>query len=145
MEIVESVTIFSEMERVWDIFTDLACWNEWCRSVREDAKPEGYFMSEGQRLSLRIRPCILTLSIKPLVECVVQHDRVVWSARKFGLFAKHEFLFTNLGGAVLVTSRERFMGPKPLMMFLPEAKLRNITAGMLSELKEKAESQLPTI
>ncbi len=145
MEIVESVTIFSEMERVWDIFTDLACWNDWCRSVKEAAKPEGYFMSEGQRLSLRIRPYALPLSIRPRVECVVPHDRVVWSARKFGLFARHEFLFTNMGGVVLVTSRERFVGPRPFMLFLPEAKIRNITVGMLSELKEKAESQLPTL
>ena len=30
-------------------------------------------------------------------------------------------------------------------MFLPEAKLRNITVGMLADLKEKAESQLPTL
>ena len=145
MEIVESVTIFSEMERVWDIFTDLACWNEWCRSVRRDAKAEGYFMSEGQRLSLSIRPWVLPLSIRPVVECVVQHDRVVWFARKFGLFSKHEFLFTNLGGAVLVTSREIFIGPKPFMMFLPEKKIRNITAYMLGELKERVESQLPTL
>ncbi len=145
MEIVESVTIFSAMERVWDIFTDLACWNNWCRSVKEAAKPQGYFMSEGQKLSLIIRPCVLPFSIRPIVECVVPHDRVVWSARKFGLFAKHEFLFTNLGGAVLVTSRERFVGPKTFLMFLPEAKLRNITVGMLSDLKEKAESQLPTL
>jgi hypothetical protein len=145
MEIVESVTIFSEMERVWDIFTDLACWDQWNHSMKEAARPEGsYFISEGQRLSLKIRLYALPFSIKPLVECVVPHDQVVWSARKFGVSAKHEFLFTDLGGAVQVLSRERFAGLRPFLMMLPRARIRKVTAAMLRELKKKAESHLPT-
>jgi hypothetical protein len=145
MEIIESVTIFSEMDHVWDIFTDLACWNEWNHSMTEAARPEGnYFISEGQRLSLKIRLYALPFSIKPLVECVVPHDQVVWSARKFGVFAKHEFLFTNLGGAVQIVSREKFAGLRPFLMMLPKARIRKVTASMLRELKKKAESRLPT-
>ncbi len=141
MEIVESVTIFSGMDRVWDIFTDLACWNQWNHSMKAAARPEGpYFISEGQRLSLKIRLYALPFSIKPLVECVVQHDQVVWSARKFGVSAKHEFLFTDLGGAVQVVSRERFAGLRPFLMMLPAARIRMVTARMLRELKKKAES-----
>ena len=127
MEIVESVTIFSEMDRVWDIFTDLACWNQWNHSMQEAARPEGcYFISEGQRLSLQIRLYAMPFSIRPLVECVVPHDQVVWSARKFGVSAKHEFLFTNLGGAVQVISRERFAGLRPFLMMLPEVRIRRL-------------------
>jgi hypothetical protein len=145
MEIVESVTIFSEMERVWDIFTDLASWDQWNRFMKEAARPEASrFITEGQRLSLKIRLYALPFSIKPLVECVLPHDQVVWSARKFGVSAKHEFLFTDLDGAVQVLSRERFSVARPFLMMLPMARIRRVTAAMLRELKKRAESYLPT-
>ena len=145
MEIIETVTILSEMDRVWDIFTDLSRWDQWNHSMKEKARREGrYFISEGQRLSLKIRLYALPFSIKPLVEYVVPHDQVVWSARKFGVSAKHEFLFTDLGGAVMVVSRERFVGLRPFLMLLPRAGIRKITATMLKELKKKAESSPPT-
>lgn len=137
MVIEESVLIDAKMETVWEAFTDLSCWRDWVRVVTEIEGDGTDRMREGGTFRFCIRPFSLPIHIEPLVEEVVPRERVVWSGSKFGVFARHEFIFRETGDGVLLTSRETFSGAGSLMF--PERTIRELTASILGDLKEAAE------
>jgi hypothetical protein len=142
MVIEESVLIEAGMDRVWRIFTDLACWRDWNRTARQVSSVSGR-IEEGERFRFRLRPFNLPVNIDPVIDEVVEHERVVWSGSRFGIYSRHEFLFRQIDGGVLVTSREEFRGI-PLRMGgrpLTGKVARGLVVKMLQELKKACEEE----
>ncbi|HBH61051.1 MAG TPA: hypothetical protein DDX85_04775 [Nitrospiraceae bacterium] len=140
MVIEESIRINASLERVWDIFTDLTCWKNWC-SVLEDVSAEGRRLEEGNSFKCCIRPFDIPMNLEPYVEEIIPMDRIVWSGKKHGISARHEFTFQMNGNEVLLTSREAFSSPfmSPLRFLFPKSKLQELSGKMLREIKMAAE------
>jgi hypothetical protein len=141
MVIEESIVIHAPIDKVWETFTDVSCWKNWT-SVLENVPNSG-----NERLSARkkftwcIRPFVFPVYFEPVVEEVVPHERVVWSAKKYGIAARHEFTFQKEGNGVRLTSREEFSGP-PLVfsaVLFSRWKLTELTRSFLRDIKQAAE------
>ncbi|MEW6600377.1 MAG: SRPBCC family protein, partial [Nitrospirota bacterium] len=139
MIIEDAIVINASLEKVWDIFTDLTCWKKWC-SVIEDVSSDGKRLEEGSSFKCCIRPFDLPMNLEPLVEEIIPMDRIVWSGKKHGISARHEFTFEINGSGVLLTSRESFSGlfMSPLRFLFPKKKLQELSGKMLREIKTAA-------
>ena len=140
MEIEHSVTIHADIRTVWDIFTDLTCWREWS-TVLGDSSSEYERLTKGKHFTFCIRPFAFPVHVEPVVEEVVPGERIIWSGNKFGIHARHEFIFSELDDRVQVLSREIFSARtiKKLLFHIPKKKLHELSIKMLNELKEAAE------
>ncbi len=140
MVIEDSVLIDASIEGVWDTFTDLTCWKNWC-TILEGLSSDHKQMTEGARFKCSIRPFDIPLDLEPVIEEVVLHRRIVWSASRQGISARHEFTFEQKGDKVLVTSRETFSGlfMNPIRFLFPKKKIKKLSGMMLNEVKEEAE------
>jgi hypothetical protein len=140
MLIEESVLIDADLKSVWKTFTDLTCWAEW-NTVASKAKSGSGRIEEGERLSFCLRPASVPIMIDAKIKEVEPREKIVWSGTKFGIFSRHEFLFQQVANGVLVTSSETFRG-LPLLfggLTFPESTVRDLTVGMLNDLKKSAE------
>jgi hypothetical protein len=140
MIIEESVLINAALKDIWKTFIDLTCWADW-NTVASKAASNSGRIEEGERLSFSLRPVSVPISIEAKIEEVVPREKVVWTGTKFGIFSRHEFLFQQVANGVLVTSREAFRG-LPLLfggITFPESTVRELTVGMLNDLKKAAE------
>jgi len=151
MVVEESVIIHAPVDKVWKLFTDFSCWREWSAtltdvSVLEGAGCEGgkgpAALHEGKRFSFCVRPFSFPVNVTPMIEEVVPEKYIVWSGTRFGIFARHEFLFDKVRQGVKATSRETFGGPAMAAwrFVFPEKAIREISRRILEELKEAAES-----
>jgi len=140
MVIEDSILINASIEQVWVTFTDLTCWKNWC-TILDGVSSDYKQMTEGARFKCSIRPFDIPLDLEPVIEEIVLHRRIVWSASKQGISAWHEFTFEQKGDTVLVTSRERFSGLllNPLRFLFPKKKIKKLSIMMLKEVKEEAE------
>jgi hypothetical protein len=140
MTIEESVLIIADLKDIWKTFTDLTCWAEW-NTVASKVESGTGLIEEGERFAFCLRPVSVPIMIEAKIEEVVPREKVVWSGTKFGIFSRHEFLFQQVANGVLVTSTETFRG-LPLLfggLTFPEDTVRDLTVGMLSDLKKAAE------
>ena len=140
MLIEESVLINADLKNIWKTFTDLTCWADW-NTVACDASSASGRIEEGERFTFCLKPYSVPIVIEPKIEEVVPREKVVWTGAKFGIFSRHEFLFQKVANGVLVTSREAFRG-LPLLfggLTFPEGMVRELTVGMLKDLKKAAE------
>jgi len=140
MIIEEAVLINGDLKKIWKTFTDLTCWADWNTIASRVASDSGR-LEEGERFTFCLRPFSVPLMIEPTIEEVVPQEKVVWTGTKFGIFSRHEFLFQQAANGVLVTSRETFRG-LPLLFggaAFPESTVRELTVGMLTDLKKAAE------
>ena len=140
MQIEHSVTIHADIKTVWDIFTDLTCWREWS-TVLGDSSSEHDRLTKGKHFTFCIRPFAFPVNVEPVVEEVVPGERIIWSGEKYGVKARHEFIFSESKNTVQVLSREIFTAQsfKKLLFQLPQKKLHELSIKMLNELKEAAE------
>lgn len=140
MVIEASIVINAPIDDVWDTFTDLTCWKDWC-SVVEGVSSPARRLIEGESFKFCIRPFDIPLSIEPHVEEVTPKELIIWTGRKNGIAARHEFTFNQQEGGILLTSRETFTGMflTPLKFIFPEKKLHELAALMLKELKDAVE------
>ena len=142
MLIEESVLINGDLKTIWKTFTDLTCWADWNTVAGKVASDSGR-IEEGERFAFCLRPFSVPIMIEPKIEEVVPREKVVWTGTKFGIFSRHEFLFQQVANGVLVTSRETFRG-LPLLfggMTFPESTVRELTVGMLNDLKNAVEKE----
>ncbi|MBI5664262.1 MAG: SRPBCC domain-containing protein [Nitrospirae bacterium] len=141
MVIEESIIINAPIEKVWDIFTDLTCWKDWC-SVIEDVSTDVTRLEEGNSFKCCIRPFDIPMDLEPFVEEIILRERIVWSGKKHGISARHEFSFQVNAGQVNLTSRESFSGLflGTLRFMFPEKKLQELSGKMLREIKAAAET-----
>jgi len=140
MIIKESVIIHSTMEMVWRTFTDLTCWTAW-NTVMKDVSSDEKCLTNGKDLKCSFRPFLFPIEVRIKVEEVIPYDRVVWSARKKGLFAFHEFFFRKHEKGILVTSKETFTGllAKASGSLLPVKTMHALTKTFLKDLKKASE------
>ena len=140
MEVEHSITINADINKVWDIFTDLTCWRNWS-TVLGDSSSEQDRLTQGKRFSFCIRPFALPVHVEPIVEEVVPGERIIWTGKKYGIQARHEFIFSESNNRVRVLSREIFTAKtfKKLLFYIPNKKLHELSVKMLDELKEAAE------
>ncbi len=143
MVIEESVLINAELKKIWKTFTDLTCWADW-NTVASKAASDSGRLEEGEKFTFCLRPFSVPIMIEPKIEEVIPREKVVWTGTKFGIFSRHEFLFQQAANGVLVTSRETFRG-LPLLFggfSFPESTVRELTTGMLNDLKKAAETSV---
>jgi hypothetical protein len=140
MLIEESVLINADLKTLWKTFTDLTCWADW-NTIASKAASDSGRLEEGETFTFCLRPFSIPIMIEPKIDEVVPQEKVVWSGSKFGIYSRHEFLFQQVANGVLVTSRETFRG-LPLLfggMTFPESTVRELTVGMLKDLKNAVE------
>jgi len=140
MVIEESVLINAELKEIWETFTDLTCWADW-NTVASKAASDSGRLEEGEKFTFCLRPFAVPIHIEPKIEEIVSRKKVVWTGTKFGIFSRHEFLFQQVANGVIVTSRETFRGLSLLFggIAFPESTVRELTVGMLRDLKSAAE------
>lgn len=141
MIIEESIVIHAPLDKVWETFTDVSCWKNWT-SVLENVPHSGNErLSAEKKFTWCIRPFVFPVYFEPVVDEVVLHERIVWSTKKYGIAARHEFTFQKKGHDVRLTSREEFNGP-PLVfsaVLFSRWKLMELTRSFLRDIKEAAE------
>jgi len=142
MVIEETVTINADMDKVWRTFSDISCWEDWSRVLSEVSPPREGRLEKGAKFSFCIRPFAVPVQITPIVEEVVPGERMVWSGARFGVSARHEYIFEQRPDGVRVTSRESFRGlAASLLVFMATKwRLRQLSSDILMELKSAAES-----
>ena len=143
MVIEERILISADSEKIWKVFTDITCWNNW-NSVIRDACCDDQCLYHGTVITCSFRPFSFPISARIEVEEVIPNECVTWSVRKKGFFAYHEFLFQKQEKGVLVTSRETFNGLllRFFRFLLPRKRMRALTAAFLKDLKTASESYL---
>jgi hypothetical protein len=142
MVIEESIIIDADMERVWNTFSDLTCWKDWSETIEDMSSENATTFREGARLQFCIRPFSVPINVRPTVGEVIPREKISWHGTKFGIYSEHEYVFRELKGGVKVRSRERFsgMGMKAVGFAFPKKTIREMTVGVLRELKRAAES-----
>jgi len=146
MTVEESIFIDAGMERVWQTFTELACWEEWNTVLLEVRSQGNRLAGTGDRFTCKVRPFAFGIQFESRVEEIVPQRRVVWRGQRFGITGRHvfEFVQENTGG-VRVNSRETFEGPVTAVagLFFPWKRIREMTASLLEDLKNECESLGP--
>jgi len=140
MIIKESIFINAPMQKVWETFTDLTCWMDW-NTVISNIRSEEKCLMHGKAIKCCFRPFLFPIKVQIKIEEMVPYERIVWSARKRGLFAFHEFLFERQEKGLLVTSKETFSGllAGASGFLLPERRMRSLTKIFLKDLKKASE------
>jgi hypothetical protein len=140
--IKESLLIDAPMKQVWDTFTDLTCWMDW-NTVIQDVRFEDRCLTDGNALKCCFRPFLFPIRVKIRIEEIKPYERIIWSARKKGLFAFHEFFFEEAEKGILVTSKESFSGLLAAAsgVLLPVRRMRSLTRTFLKDLKKAAEKR----
>lgn len=143
MVIEERIVIDTDLERIWTVFTDLTCWNNW-NSVIRNACCVDQCLAHGTVITCCFRPFFFPINAQIKVDKVIPRKRVIWSVRKKGFFALHEFLFQRQEKGTLVTSRETFTGLLVRLFgsLLPEKRMRALTTTFLKDLKMASENYL---
>jgi len=141
MVIEEHILVNADMERVWKVFTDLTCWNNW-NSVIRDVYCDDQCLSHAKTLTCCFRPFSFPINVEINVKKVVPNQYVAWSVRKKGFLAYHEFLFQRDENGVLVTSKETFSGLLVSLFkyLLPRKRMRVLANTFLNDLKWASES-----
>ena len=142
MVIEESVFINAPADKVWETFTDLTCWVNW-NSVLKDVASEHATIQKGKTFSCSIRPFLFAVSMEPYIEELVPNERLVWSASKYGISARHEFIFQRIEDRVRVTSRETLQGitVENMKFIFPAWRIRELTKALLRDLKQTTETR----
>ncbi len=140
MIIEHSIKINADIDTVWNIFVDLTCWQDW-NGVITKVTSDYDRLTEGKCLRFCINPFGLPVYIEPVVNELIPTQKIVWSGRKYGIRARHEFLFSGEDNAVLLSSREEFrVNPlSNLYLRITMKKLHQMSIEMLHQLKEASE------
>jgi hypothetical protein len=143
MIIKESITINASLQKVWETFTDLTGWMKW-NSVMKNIQCQGQCLTDVTAIKCCFKPFSFVSPIPVTMQIVeiIPFERIVWSARKKGLFAFHEFFFHMSEQGVQVTSKETFTGllSRASGLLLPVKKMRALTKTFLKDLKNASES-----
>jgi hypothetical protein len=138
----ESIVIDAGIDRVWETFTDITCWKDWSKTLEPLPVKDAGKIIEGARLKFCIRPFSLPVTFEPEVQEVLPNKRILWTGSRYGIHARHEFLFEEVGKGVRLTSRETFVGlPLRFAEFLfPRSRILKLTRSLLLDLKNAVES-----
>jgi hypothetical protein len=142
MVIEESVIVHARLPKVWDTFTNITCWDDWNTVIKKVSPGKTEILAEGGKVRFCMYPFHFPVYLEPVIEKVVPKKEVVWTSAKYGISARHAFVFEPVEDGVLVTSRETFNGVtvKALRFLFPEWRLRDLTVAFLRDLKGAAEA-----
>jgi hypothetical protein len=140
--IEESVTINAGIRKVWGMFIDLSCWHEWNTVMTVLSSGEKGKIAEGTSFTCLILPLAFLVPLEPFAEEVVPCKRIILSGHRFGIGARHEFLFEGNEAETTLTSRETFTGIPSLLptWIFFEMRMKKLTGDMLRDLKIAAET-----
>ncbi len=140
MIIEHSIKIDADIETVWNIFTDLTCWQDW-NTVINNVSSDHDELTEGKHFKFCVRPFNLPVYIEPRVHELIPKQKIVWFGKKHGISAHHEFIFSQEDNTVHLTSREKFrVNPLSRLYFrITMKKLHQMSIDMLQQLKDAAE------
>ena len=107
------------------------------RNVSSDERS----LINGKDLKCCFQPFLFTIKVRIKIDEIIPYERIVWSAKKKGLSAKHEFFFQEHEKGVMVTSIETFTGllAKASGFILPIKRMRTLTKTFLNDLKRASE------
>jgi hypothetical protein len=141
MIIEDSVTIHAPLEKVWETFTDITCWDNWSTVLKNASRDKAEVLAKGGNVRFCIYPFKIPVYFEPIIEEILPNKKIVWTSGKFGIIARHEFIFKEAGKGVLVISKESFRGVsvKTLSFLFPQSRLKKLTTSFLRDLKKAAE------
>ena len=138
MIIDESLVIKAPIEKVWQTFIDLSCWADWNTVLTNVTGGDN--ITEGRAFRCSIRPFVFPVYFEPRIQNMKPFQSVTWITRKYGITARHEFLFEKETEGVRIRSREVFSG---FIIFVAGwmllTKLRELTVVFLKDLKHESE------
>ncbi len=129
------------MRKVWETFTDLTCWDNWSTVLKNASNDKAEVLTEGGKVRFCIYPFKFPVYFEPVIEEIIPNKKIVWSSGKFGIVARHEFIFKPLENGVRVVSKEFFRGIslKTMSFLFPRSRLKELTVAFLKDLKKAAE------
>lgn len=140
MIVEETILINADLDKVWDTFTDLTCWQSW-NSVIRDVDSDSKCLAAGCLFSCNFRPFFFPINVRIEIKEVKPKKSISWYANKMGLFAEHLFDFQETKEGILVTSTETFEGffVRSAGFLVPKGKIQNLTKKFLNDLKRASE------
>lgn len=138
MEITDEIFINAPIKKVWEIFTNVSCWKNW-NTVMSGIDSDENYLVNSKNVKCNFHVFMFPIKIKIEVEEVSKYEKIVWSAKKGGLNARHEFTFKKHKNGVIVKSREIFSGLIAKRYFVPQKKIKNLTSTFLQDLKRASE------
>jgi uncharacterized membrane protein len=100
----ESITINAETQLVWEKLADIDNWPKWLTIVKK-AKLNGPFKAETTFEWLAGG-----MPIKSTLHTVIPFFQIGWTGKVLGLYAVHNWVFTDLNGKTTVTVSESMEG-----------------------------------
>lgn len=142
MIITEQITINAPLERVWQVFANIADWEKWNSVCRDCCFLSGAEIAPGACLAFTLRPYYLPIEIQPKVTKCVPRREVVWEGQRLGVHAVHRFAFQEKNGQVTMVSTEEFGGPLFFLarLILVHRRLQQLTRQLLADIKRTAEA-----
>jgi hypothetical protein len=139
----EAVTINANIKKVWEMFIDLSCWQKWNTVLTVASSGERGPIAKGKSFVCVMRPLAFGVHLEPRAEEVLPFKSIILSGHRFGVTARHEFLFDGNETRTLVISRETFTGILPALpgWFFLQHRIKELTRYMLRDLKIAAEKK----
>lgn len=145
LEMASTTRIYAPLATVWDVFSDIRRWTDWCDVCDRAGVEEDFDWRVGQEIWLKFRMASVSVPFHVQLDEVSPHQSVAWSSTKFTVTAVRTFTFEESSpGEVTVTDHKLFTSPVlPLRTFYPRPVIRRMTESMLASLKAECERIAP--
>jgi len=142
MIIREDIEINAPLNVVWQVFAAMEDWRSWNTVCESCCILAGEPMQSGCRFSFEMRPYYLPIKVVPTITRCEPRQEVIWEGKRFGVHARHSFVFRQQGDRVILSSSERFSGPLLWLskLIMIPGRLHRLTQRLMQEIKKRAES-----
>jgi hypothetical protein len=131
-----TVDVKASAARIWDVLADVKSWTQWVETTYAKCTTHGSLI-EGSSFSAELGGIKWNVTViearKP--------EKIIWTGRRFGIKAIHEWEFTVQGENTRVLTRECMSGWIILPLYpLIKARLSKYDKKWLADLKYIAEN-----
>ena len=141
LEMSSSVDISAPLNHVWQVFSELDRWTEWCGVCLSASGEDNFGWKTGQGISLRLRLAGVGIPFNVTVTESRPQELVAWASTKLTVTAVRTFSFVESELGTLVTDHKLFRSKLlPLALFYPRPVIRRMTESMLTDLKAECEA-----